>query len=145
MSHQLLKGFIVSSLLLGGAGAAHADFVLLKNSKNDTAQAEREDLKDYYTGKKKSWKNGVAVEVVLNAPGSAELKWLAQLIIGASDDILLSKIKQEGFKGEMKKPANVSSADECIAAVKKADGALCVVDAGAAKALPDGVAVLKVK
>ena len=145
MSHRMLKGLMVSLVLLGGARAAHADFVLLKNAKNDTAQADREELKDYYTGKKKAWKNGVAVEVLLNAAGSAELKWLADLIVGASDDILLSKIKQEVFKGDMKKPATVSSADECIAAVKKTDGAVCVVDAGAAKALPAGVAILKVK
>jgi ABC-type phosphate transport system substrate-binding protein len=133
-------------LVLGLSGRAHAGdfvFVFVKSTQNDTVQANKEDLRDIFTGKKTSWKGGQKVEIGLGPNGSAELKWLAQELIGASEDILLSKIKQEVFKGEMKKPSTVNSAQECFALVKKGPGGICVVDAEAAKTLPDGVAILK--
>ena len=137
-------GIAVALALWVHAGSASAgDFVFLKNTQNDTAQASKEDLKEIYTGKKGSWKNGQKIELGLGASGSPELKWVSQELIGASEDILLSKIKQEVFKGDMKKPTTVGSAQECIALVKKSPGGLCVVDADSAKSLPDGVAVLK--
>jgi ABC-type phosphate transport system substrate-binding protein len=133
-------------LLLGWGGRASAGdfvFVFLKNAQNDTAQANKDDLKEIFTGKRTSWKSGQKVEIGLAPSGSPELKWVAQELLGASEDILLAKIKQEVFKGDMKKPSTVASSQECIALVKKATGGICVVDAETAKNLPEGVAVLK--
>jgi ABC-type phosphate transport system substrate-binding protein len=130
-------------LVLGGGRASAGDFVFLRNAANDTAQANKEEMRDVFTGKKTSWKGGQKIEIGLNANGSPELKWVAQELIGASEDILLAKIKQEVFKGDMKKPTAVASAAECIALVKKSPGGICVVDADSAKSLPDGVAVIK--
>jgi len=146
VSHLRLIATCIGALLVAErAGSAAGGFVFVRNAKNDTAQIGKEELKDCYTGKKKSWKNGTPVEIALNAGGSAELKWVASELIGASDDILLAKIKQEVFKGEMKKPTAVASSQDCLAEVKKAAGAVCAVDADTAKSLPDGVAILDVK
>ena len=146
MSHLRLKAICIGALLLAGrAGTAAGGFVFVRNAKNDTAQIGKGELKDCYTGKTKAWKNGTSIEIALNAGGSPELKWVADELIGASDDILLAKIKQEVFKGEMKKPVTVSSSQDCVAEVKKTAGAVCAVDADTAKSLPDGVAVLDVK
>ena len=131
------------AVLFGSMAAARADFVLLKNAKNNTPEVGRDELKAIYTGRQKTWKNGMEIELILNATGSPELKWLAEKVIGANEEVLVSKIKQEVFKGEMKKPEMANSADECIAAVKKAGGGLCVVDAAAAKSLPTEVQVLR--
>jgi hypothetical protein len=131
------------AFLLHGGHVSAGDFVFLKSAQNDVAQANKEDLKEIYTGKKGSWKNGQKIEIGLNAGGSPELKWLSQELIGASEDILMAKIKQEVFKGDMKKPTPVGSAQDCIALVKKAAGGICVVDADSAKSLPEGVVVLK--
>jgi ABC-type phosphate transport system substrate-binding protein len=139
----LKVGIVVALALSHSASAVGGDFVFLKSAQNDTAQASKEDLKEIYTGKKTSWKNGQKVEIGVGPNGSGELTWVAQELIGASEDILLAKIKQEVFKGEMKKPTPVASAQECIALVKKTAGGICVVDAASAKSLPDGVAVLK--
>jgi ABC-type phosphate transport system substrate-binding protein len=142
--HGFGTGIVVTlALLLNGGVASAGDFVFLKNAQNDTAQASKDDLKDIYTGKKGAWKNGQKIELGIGAGGSPDLKWVAQELIGASDDILLAKIKQEVFKGDMKKPTTIGSAQDCIALVKKSPGGLCVVDADSAKSLPDGVAVLK--
>jgi ABC-type phosphate transport system substrate-binding protein len=133
---------VTLALLCHGGSVLAGQFVFLKSAQNDTAQASKDDLKDIFTGRQAAWKNGQKAEIGLGAAGSPELKWVAQELIGASEDILMAKIKQEVFKGEMKKPATVSSAQECIALVKKSPGGICVVDADSAKSLPDGVAIL---
>jgi ABC-type phosphate transport system substrate-binding protein len=130
-------------ILFAGGSAKAGDFVFVRNAANGSTEASKEEMRDVFTGKKTSWKGGTKVEVGLGPSGSAEVKWLAQELIGASEDILLAKIKQEVFKGDMKKPTTVASAAECIAFVKKSAGGVCVVDADSAKSLPDGVAVLK--
>ncbi|HET6149995.1 MAG TPA: hypothetical protein VFH68_20815 [Polyangia bacterium] len=134
---------MTSSLLFAAGNARAGDFVFIKSAQNDTAQASKEELKEVFTGKKVSWKNGQKIEIGIGPNGSAELKWLAQELIGASEDILLAKIKQEVFKGDMKKPSPVASAADCFALVKKSAGGICLVDDASAKSLPDGAAVLK--
>lgn len=145
MSHQGFKIGVAAALallLLGGSALA-ADFVFVKSAQNDTAQASKDELKEILTGKTSSWKNGQKIELGLAPTGSAELKWVAQELFGTSADALMAKIKQEVFKGDMKKPTSVASAQECFALVKKSSGAVCIVDGDSAKSLPDGVAVLK--
>ena len=134
---------VTIALLFPGGRVSAGDFVFLKNAQNDVAQASKDELKDVFTGKKGAWKNGQKIELGLNAGGSPELKWLSQELIGASEDILMAKIKQEVFKGDMKKPTPVASAADCFALVKKSAGAVCVVDEASSKSLPDGAAVLK--
>jgi ABC-type phosphate transport system substrate-binding protein len=136
-------GFAVSLVLFLVSGSAAADgFVIVKSAHNDTAQASKGELKEIFTGKTASWKNGGKIDLGISPSGSAELKWVAQELFGTSDDVLMSKIKQEVFKGDMRKPTQVTSAPECFALVKKSAGALCVVDADSARSLPDGVVVL---
>ncbi len=143
--HGLKLGIAVSLVLvLFAVGRANAgEFVFVRNVANITTEAGKQEMRDVFTGKTTTWKGGQKIEVGIGPSGSPEVKWLAQELIGASEDILLAKIKQEIFKGDMKKPTTLGSAAECIAFVKKAAGGICVVDAESAKNLPDGVAVLK--
>jgi hypothetical protein len=135
---------VVAFALLAFGGTAFAgDFVFVKNAQNDTAQASKDELKEIFSGKSSSWKNGQKVELGLAPTGSPELKWVAQELFGTSDDNLMAKIKQQVFKGDMKKPAQAGSAQECFALVKKSAGGLCLVDAETAKSLPEGVALLR--
>jgi hypothetical protein len=143
MKHTRLLPLTVAGILFGGAGLARADFVFLKNAKNDVAGATRADLKNFYRGRDTTWRNGIRVTLLLNARGTPELKWLARNVLGTTESDLIAKINQEVFKGDMKRPSVVTSADECIAAVKKAPGGLCVVDSSATQALPPDVAVLR--
>jgi hypothetical protein len=144
VSHRRLSLWLaVAAAWCAGSGFAQAGgFVFVRNARNDTAQLTRDDVKELYTGKRKSWKNGTRVDLFLNAAGTAELKWLAEDVIGASQQVVLSKIKEEVFKGDMKKPPWVSSPQECIAEVRKNPGGVCIVDGETARSLPEGVAVL---
>ena len=113
------------------------DFVLVRNAKTASDKVTAEEAKDMFLGKAKSWKKGGPVQVVLPAKGSPELAWLAGLF-GVPESTLLSKIKQEVFKGELRKPIDASDEGALLQAVGKTDGALGVASSSAS--LPAGVA-----
>lgn len=133
----------MAGLLIVGARAWGVDFVFLRSAENDTLEASKQDLKEIFTGKKRNWKNGQAIDIGLPANGSTELKWIALELFGASDTVLLLKIKHETFKGNMRRPASVASVPDCITLVKKSAGGICVVDSDSVRTLPRGVAILK--
>jgi hypothetical protein len=141
-TRHVLAVTTVVGLLVIRSGTAVGDFVFVKNAKNTTAQVDREDVKNLFTGKTKTWKGGLEVVPILAPTGSAELKWLCEDVMGATVELVLSKIKQQVFKGEMKKPPVANSAQECIAAVDKEAGGICVVDVAVTKSLPATVTIL---
>jgi hypothetical protein len=85
------------------------------------------------------------VQLVLEPVGAPEMKWFALFAAGISDDTLAAKMKQEVFKGELRRPVIVNSDKECVSAVANDPGAVGVVSAETAKSLPEGVTVLAVK
>jgi len=122
----------VVSLLLIRSGTAVGDFVFVKNAKNTTAQVDRETVKNLFTGKTKNWTGGLEVVPISRPPAAPSSSGCARMSWGTVE-LVLSKIKQQVFKGEMKKPSVANSAQECIAAVDKEAGGICVVDAAATK------------
>lgn len=126
------------------AARAGGSLVLVRNVKNTTSSLSRAELKDMAIGKRKVWSSGAAVQVVLGPPSSPELAWIASLL-GVSESTLLAKIRQEVFKGEMRKPITAASDQECAAAVSTDPGAFGVVSADTAKARSASLAVLSVQ
>ncbi len=132
-------------LALGlAASAARADeFIVIRNAKNQTGSLTRADLREMLTGKLKEWPSGKLAQAVLEAEGAPSLKWLSSSVFGVSEVALLTKIKQEVFKGEMKRPVACAGEDECIAQVKAIPGAVAIVSASSA--LPPGVARVELR
>jgi ABC-type phosphate transport system substrate-binding protein len=132
---------LVQLALLASAETALADdFVIVRNAKNPAKSVSRSELKKLFTGQSKQW--GAAVtQTVLGEPDTPELAWLAGRVFGVSPKDLLTKIKQEIFRGEMKRPVMVHSSEDCATAVQKSEGGIGVVTGAAAKSLPAGVAV----
>lgn len=95
-------------------------------------------------GKKKAWASGAPVQLVLAPVGSPPMKWFATLAAGISDETLVAKIKQEVFKGELRRPVIAGTDQDCLKAVAADPGALGIVSAEAAKTLPAGITVLVV-
>ncbi len=124
--------------------ALGADFVLIHNASTSTPTLSRADLKAMAVGKKKAWASGAPVQLVLAPVGSAQMKWFATLAAGISDETLVAKIKQEVFKGELRRPVIVASDRDCVSAVAADPGAIGVVSAEMAKSLPAGVTVVVV-
>jgi hypothetical protein len=125
--------------------ALAVEFVLIHNSKTGTNSVSKTELKDMAIGRKKAWPSGAPVQLVLEAVGTPEMKWFALYAAAISDDTLAAKMKQEVFKGELRRPINVSSDKSCVNAVANDPGGVGVVSAETAKSLPDGVTVLAVQ
>lgn len=133
------------ALALFTSWAARADnFVFVRNARNSTARLSRADVRAIYTGKQKQWGDGKLVQVVLGQEGSPGLGWLTGTIFGVGEVALITKIKQEVFKGEMRRPISCEGDEDCIAKVKANEGGVAVVSSEAALALPSGVVVLPV-
>jgi ABC-type phosphate transport system substrate-binding protein len=144
MSPMRRIAFLVLVVLVGGSAWAD-DFVLVRNAANPTAHLRTNEVKDLYTGKRKQWSNGESVQVVLTHEDSPELAWLASTFFGVNARTLLTKIKQEVFKGEMTRPISVENEQDTIEKVKANKGGIGVVSAAATKSLPPSVAVIQVE
>ena len=118
------------------------DFVFIKNAKNGAAKLSKAEAKNLFTGRTKTWSDVGVVTVVLGPEDSPQLGWLADKVFQVAPKTMLTKIKQEVFKGEMKKPITAASPAEAVEAVRNNPGAIAVVPADAAKSLPAGVALL---
>ena len=93
-------------------------------------------------GKQKVWPQGTVVQMVLGPAGSPELGWFTSAVVGAPEATFLAKVRQEVFKGEMRRPIVASVDKDCLEAVASDPGALGVIRASAASNLPPEVAVV---
>ena len=116
------------------------DFVLIRNASCNVTSVSRDLLFKLYTGQEKLF-GGAAAQTVIGEERSPELAWLASLFDMRAKD-LLTRIKQEVFRGEMRRPIVAKSPAEATAAVQNNVGALSPLVASAAKPLPAGVALL---
>ena len=133
------------AMAVSTAGSAWADdFVLVRNASNPIDVLQPNDVKDVYTGKRKQWKNGGEVRVVLTGEDSPELIWLASTFFGVNTRALMSKIRQEVFKGEMNKPISSLKGQDTIEKIAANEGAIGVVSAATAKSLPSSVVAMQV-
>jgi len=96
---------LLGVVLIAGMGTVYADeFVLVRNARNPTASLSRSQIKEMAVGKRKIWPHGVVVQMVLGPPGSPELGWFASAVVGAPEATFVARVRQEVFKGEMRKP-----------------------------------------
>jgi hypothetical protein len=130
--------------LVGARDAWAEQFVLIRNAKNHSQSVQRTLLKDMCIGRRKAWPGGEVVQMVLGPNGSPELTWLAERVIGVPEHALREKIKQEIFKGEMRRPIVVSTDGDCLTAVARYPGAVGVVHVDTARSLAADCGLLAV-
>jgi ABC-type phosphate transport system substrate-binding protein len=135
--------FIVLALTAGGSTrrVAAEGFVLIRNAQASTATLSSAEVKALYTGKAKTFAGDAAV-VVIRPEGDEPFRKFASQVFGVSAKTLLSKIKQEVFKGEMTKPLKAGSDDDVVRYVGASLGTIGVVSTSGASHLPSTVAVL---
>lgn len=144
MRHPILIGLALALALFAAPQTADADggVVFLCNASNPTSTLSGSELKKALTGGTKQWPNGAIVQVGLTAPNSREVASLAEAA-GMSAEDLLSRIQQQVFKGEMRRPVMLRSSAECIGLARSVPGSICAVIAGAA--LPADVKIIQVR
>jgi len=138
--HLAIIGIV---LCLFGATARADDYVLIRNAKSPSSTLSKADVRAIYTGKSKMFGNDVAVVVVPNDDTPAFAAF-TERVFDTNTKTLISKIKQEVFKGDMSKPLKASSDADVVHLVSATVGTIGVIAAAAAKALPAGVAVIPV-
>ncbi len=139
--NRMPKLLVLASMLLATAARAE-DMVAVRNAKVPTTSVSKTELRELLTGKTKQWPNGSLVQVVMGGEESPDVQWMASKIFGVGTVALVTKMKQEVFKGELKKPLSCTTDEECLALVKRTEGALAFVSAGTK--LPAGVAPLAI-
>jgi hypothetical protein len=133
---NLVRGFGLCVLAaVGGVTAsmkavADGGFVVLVNQHNDVSSLSRLELKRVATGGTKQWDNGAVVQVGIIPSDVPETQYLASLLEMSPRD-LLSRIEEQVFKGEMRRPAVLHSSAECVAFARAVPGAVCVASAQA--------------
>jgi hypothetical protein len=145
MRHPLLIGLALLTLSLTAAPrSADADggIVIVCNVSNPVSTLSEGELKKALTGGTKQWSSGAVIQVGLTAPDSREVASLAGAA-GVTAPDLLSRIQQQVFKGEMRKPVMLRSSAECIGLARSVPGAICAASAGAA--LPPDVKIIQVR
>src|SRR5262249_28119510 len=143
MGGPVKLGYLIALFLISSVGPARAaDYVLVRNRANSVQAVSKSELKDLLIGKTKVWKDDGVVQVVLPPPGSPEMKSLAETLLGVPENILLTKIKQEVFKGELRKPIVAATDSELVLEVAKMPGAFGLVKKETE--LPANVAVLSI-
>jgi hypothetical protein len=121
--------------------ARSESFSLIRNARN-AHTLSRAQVRELALGRKKTWPHGAVAVLVLPRAGTPEMGWFASSIVGLTESALLSRIKEQVFRGEMRKPITVATEQELLTAVAADDGTIGVVRTEATKNLPAGVAVL---
>lgn len=148
MRLRLLSSLAAAAVLAGAfwARPAHSDgFTLVRCTRNETATLTRAQVRELALGRRKAWPHGPVALLVLSRPGTPELHWFASSLVGVSEASLMSRIKEQVFKGEMRKPVVAASEQDALTAVAAEEGAIGVVRSETAKSLPAGVSVLNVR
>jgi ABC-type phosphate transport system substrate-binding protein len=121
---------IVTALALRLAEPVRAEgFMLIVNGRNAPGDISKIEVRRLFTGGTKQW-GGAMVQVVLPPDGNGALKWMASHYFGVSERDLLSKIKQEVFRGELHKPILAESDEASAEAVRRNPGGIGIVPAG---------------
>jgi hypothetical protein len=140
-----LLAALLSTSTFFAAPALSEGFALIRSGKNANIALSRSQVRDMALGRKKAWPQGPVAVLVLTRPGTPELRWFATTIVGLTDTTMLARIKEQVFRGEMRKPITATTEQEMLTAVAAEEGAIGVVRTEATKNLPEGVALLPVQ
>ena len=139
------RAVVCACLLALGAGRADAGYLVVKNAKNPTAKLSKDGVKGVFSGKTKNWGGGETIILVIGNEDSPAMQWLADSIFAVSAKTLLSKIKQDVFKGDVPKPLSANDDAGTIKKVQSGPGVVGLVSEAAAKSLPADVAVIAIE
>ncbi len=117
--------------LTRASASADGGFVVLVNQGNSTTTMSGEALKRVLTGGTKQWGSGAAVQVGVIPGDVPETSHLASLV-GMTTRELLSRISEQVFKGELRKPTVLHGPGDCAAFARAVPGAICVCAGGVA-------------
>ena len=144
MSIRIALTILLTLALASIAPSSQADagFVLVCHASNPNSSLTSAELKKAFTGGTRQWGNGAVVQIGVTSSDSPELQFIAGTI-GMSSAELLSRVQQQVFKGEMRRPVILRSLAEFLSLTRTNAGAICATSAGVA--LPPEVKALVIR
>lgn len=98
--------------------------VLLVNVANPVTTLGPVELRRAFTGGIKQWSHGAVVQVGLSGTDTPELRFVASRLDMTPRE-LVSRVQEQVFKGEMRRPLMLRSSGECVGLARSNPGALC--------------------
>jgi len=81
----------------------------------ESASLSSKDVRKLFTGRKRSFANGVAVRLLLPPPGSAEMDWLTGSVLGLPPDVYRRYLAEQAYRRGDPPPPTVKDASDAIA------------------------------
>ena len=101
---------------------------LLLSSKNKKdAIINKAKLSKIFSGRQRTWRQNLTVQIVLLPEGSPEMKWLSERVLKMPESLLRRFIYQRVYRGIMKPPIEVQTSEDAIQILKKTPGAIAPV------------------
>jgi hypothetical protein len=135
---------VVGAPQRGRAGADSAEFVVAVSADNPVAELTRAELRRLFSGGTKQWSAGAVVQVALVPSPVPETAALAGWLDTTPSE-LISRIQQQVFRGEMRRPVVLRSAAQCTSFVAQTPGGICVSARAAAGAKVAGARFVALK
>jgi hypothetical protein len=140
-----LRILVAAALVVVSRPARPDGFALVRNAGSGSPALTRTQIKEIATGRRRTWPHGPVVVLVLPRAGTPELAWFARSVVGMTEGALLARIREQVFKGEMRKPLTAATEQDVLTAVAGDPGAMGVIHEDPGRKLPDGVVPLVVK
>jgi ABC-type phosphate transport system substrate-binding protein len=148
MRRHHLPSLALAAVLTFGFSApsdAAADgFAVICTAKASPPRLSGAELRALYTGRIKTL-GGAVVVVVVRPDDDAPFIEFAEHVFGVPAKTLLTKIKQEVFKGEMARPLKAASDSEVVNQVASMPGTIGIVSANASIHLPKTVIAVAIE
>jgi len=138
-----LAAVITFAFSVPSHGAADG-FAVICNARTSPPKLSSAELRALYTGRIKTL-GGAAVVVVVRPDDDAPFIEFAEHVFGVPTKTLLTKIKQEVFKGEMTRPLKGGSDSEVVNHVASTPGTIGIVSANASVHLPKTVIAVAIE
>ncbi len=135
-------GLAAALTFAGPRATAGGAFVFVVNARNPTAAVSASDVKRLASGGTKVWEGGAVVQLGIIPGDAPETQFLAATMETTVRE-LMSLLKQQVFKGELRRPAILRSSADCVALASSSPGGFCVAASGTPTG--DGARVLVLK
>jgi ABC-type phosphate transport system substrate-binding protein len=141
----ILLGLACLAISVPASASPSSSYVLVRSAENPVSRMSREMVKSIYSGKITSWDSGEPIIIVIGSEDAPAMIWVADKLFGVSAKTLLTKIKQQAFRGEMAHPLTAEDDSATLSRIQSRPGVVGFVTEGAVRSLPAALAVVVIE
>jgi len=120
-------------------------FVVIRAAATKQHMLNREEAKLVFSGRTKTWDDGEAIVLVIGSEDSPAMHWMSDALFGVTPKIILTKLKQDTFRGELRHPLSADDDAHTIRRVQSGRGVVGLVSEATARTLPSDVTIVGIR